>query len=110
MRQQGRFFDDGARVAGGALGALAGLRAEVNGLARGRLERLLADLNLVTRDEFEAMRDVAVRAREAQAGLEARLAALEAQIAALTAVAKPVEASPAKATRTKAKPASDAAV
>lgn len=110
MRQQGRFFDDSARVAGGALGALAGLRAEFNGLARGRLERLLAEFNLVTRDEFEAMRDVAVRAREGQAVLEARLAALEAQIAALSAVAKPVEASPVKATRSKAKPASDAAV
>lgn len=107
MRQQGRFFEDSARVAGGALGALAGLRAEVNGLARGRLERLLADLNLVTRDEFEAMRDVAVRAREAQAALEARVAALEAQLAT---VAKQDEPLPTKRPRAKAKPAANPAV
>ncbi len=110
MRQQGRFFEDGARVAGGALGALAGLRAEVNGLARGRLERLLADLNLVTRDEFEAMRDVAVRAREAQTALEARLATLEAQVAAFTIAPKSDEAPPAKRPRAKVKSASDTAV
>ena len=107
MRQQGRFFEDGARVAGGALGALAGLKAEVNGLARSRVERLLAELNLVTRDEFEAMRDVAVRAREAQAALEARVAALEAKLAA---VAKQDEPSPTKRPRAKAKPAADPAV
>ena len=71
-------FDDAARVAGGALGTLAALRREVEGLVRHRLDRALARMDLVTRDEFEAVKEMAVTARAAQDRLEARVAELEA--------------------------------
>jgi BMFP domain-containing protein YqiC len=70
-------FDDAARVAGGALGTLAGLRREVEALARGQVERLLAQLDLVSRDEFEAVRAMAAKARAENESLAARLDALE---------------------------------
>jgi BMFP domain-containing protein YqiC len=70
-------FDDAARVAGGALGTLAGLRREVEALARGQVERLLAQLDLVSRDEFEAVKAMAAKARAENESLAARLDALE---------------------------------
>jgi BMFP domain-containing protein YqiC len=70
-------FDDAARVAGGALGTLAGLRREVEALARAQFERLLAQLDLVTRDEFETVKAMAAKARAENEALAARLAALE---------------------------------
>ena len=54
MENRNRMFDDAARVAGGALGTLAGVRREVEGLVRHQLDRLLSTMDLVTRDEFEA--------------------------------------------------------
>ena len=75
---QNRAFDDAARVAGGALGTLTALRRELEGLIRHQLDRMLARMDLVTRDEFEAVREMAVTARAAQDRLEARIAELEA--------------------------------
>ena len=75
---QNRAFDDAARVAGGALGTLTALRRELEGLIRHQLDRMLARMDLVTRDEFEAVREMAVTARAAQGRLEARIAELEA--------------------------------
>ena len=83
MQSQNRLFDDLARVASGAAGALAGVRSEMEELLRQRLERYLAEADMVPRDEFEAIKDVAVKAREAQEMLETRVIALEAEIAAL---------------------------
>ena len=54
MENRKRVFDDAARVAGGALGTLSGIRREVEGLVRHQLDRLLSGMDLVTRDEFEA--------------------------------------------------------
>ena len=71
-------FDDAARVAGGALGTLAALRREAEALVRHQLDRVLARMDLVTRDEFEAVKEMAVTARAAQDRLEARVAELEA--------------------------------
>lgn len=78
MTKENRFFDDVARVAGGAMGALSGLREEAELLVRGRIERLLADMDLVPRDEFEAVKAIAVAAQAEVAALTARLDALEA--------------------------------
>ena len=83
MQSQNRLFDDLARVASGAAGALTGVRREMEELFRQRLERYLAEADMVTQDEFDAIKAVAVRAREAQQALEARVAALEAEIAEL---------------------------
>ena len=85
MQINNRFIDDLARVAAGALGVAAGVRDEVEALIRARFERYLADLSLVTRDEFEAAKDVAVRARENEEKLTARLAELEHRVAILEA-------------------------
>lgn len=77
MQTQNRLFDDLARVAGGALGALTGVRDEIEGIIRYRLERVLAEMDLVTREEFEAVRAMAAEARAENERLAARLAELE---------------------------------
>lgn len=83
MQTQSRILDDLARLATGAAGSVLGVRDEMRAQMRDRIEQMLAGLDLVSRDEFETMREVAVRAREAQEALEARVAALEAKLAEL---------------------------
>ena len=83
MQTQSRILDDLARLATGAAGSVLGVRDEMRAQMRDRIEQMLAGLDLVSRDEFETVREVAVRAREAQEELEARVAALEARLAAL---------------------------
>lgn len=80
MQTDNKFLDDLARVANGAMGAITGVRGEAEALVKARLERLLSDLDLVTRDEFEAVKAVAAKAREEQEALEVRVAALEAAL------------------------------
>ena len=84
MQTQSRILDDLARLATGAAGSVLGVRDEMRAQMRDRIEQMLAGLDLVPRDEFEALREVAVRAREAQEALEARVAALEAKLAEAT--------------------------
>jgi len=81
MQTQSRFFDDLARVANGALSAAAGVRTEIEQLIRQQFERFLADRDLVSREEFEAVEAMVVRAREEQEKLAARIAELEAALA-----------------------------
>jgi BMFP domain-containing protein YqiC len=83
MQSQGRFFDDLARVAAGAAGALSGMRGEVEARLRDQLERVLAGMDLVSREEFEAVKTMAARAREEQETLLRRVEALEARLAVL---------------------------
>lgn len=90
---ENRFFEDIARVANGAFGAMAGVRGEVEAMVRQRMERLTAEMNLVPRDEFDAVRELAANARAAQELLEGRLLILEAKIAELTAAAPTAKAS-----------------
>jgi BMFP domain-containing protein YqiC len=79
MQSQNRFFDDIARVAGGAAGALSGVRGEIEARLRGQLERILAGMDLVSREEFEAVKAMAAKAREEQKDLHRRIAELEAR-------------------------------
>lgn len=95
MQTKGRLFDDLARVANGAAGTFSGVRHEIEGVVKQRLERVLADMDLVTRDEFEAVKDVAAKARLEQEALEKRVAALEGELA------KARKAAPAKKARAK---------
>jgi BMFP domain-containing protein YqiC len=81
MQSQNRFFDDLARVANGAMGALSGVRGDIEARFRDQLERVLAGMDLVTREEFEAVKAMAARAREEQEELLRRVAALESQLA-----------------------------
>ncbi|GHD53956.1 hypothetical protein GCM10017083_30930 [Thalassobaculum fulvum] len=102
MQTQSRFFDDLARVANGALSAAAGVRAEIEQLVRQQFDRFLADRNLVTREEFEAVEAMAAKARGEQEKLAARVAELEAALAAKTPATKTPARKPAAAA---AKPA-----
>ena len=77
MQTRSRLLDDLARVANGAAGVAGGLRDEVEALVQERVERVLGRLNLVTREEFEAVKAMAAKARSEQEKLEARLRALE---------------------------------
>jgi len=81
MQSQNRFFDDVARVAAGAAEALSGVRGEIGARLRDQLERVLAGMDLVSRDEFEAVKAMAAKAREEQEALLRRVAALEARLA-----------------------------
>ncbi len=80
MQSQNPLFDDLARVAQGALGALSGVRTEVEAMVRQQMERLLGGLDLVSREDFEVVRDMAIKAREEQEELKARIALLESRI------------------------------
>ena len=83
MQSQNRFFDDLARMASGAAGALTGMRGEIEARFRDQLERILAGMDLVSREEFEAARAMAAKAREEQEILLRRIDALETRLAAL---------------------------
>lgn len=80
MQSQNRIFDDIARVAGGAIGALSGVRGEIEARVRDQLERILAGMDLVSREEFEAVKAMAAKARTEQEALLHRIAELEARI------------------------------
>jgi hypothetical protein len=84
MQSENRFLDDLAEVATGAIGTLQGLKAEIEALARQQVERLLADMDLVHRDEFEAVQAMARLAREENERLAAELAELKAALAGLS--------------------------
>lgn len=80
MQSQSRFFDDLARVANGAVGALSGMRGEIEARVRDRLERVLAGMDLVSREEFEAVKAMAAKARDEQEVLLRRIADLESRL------------------------------
>jgi BMFP domain-containing protein YqiC len=77
---QNRFFDDLARLMQNAAGVADGARRELEDFFKSRMERMLAGMDLVTREEFEATREMAIRAREENERLSARIAALESKL------------------------------
>ncbi len=77
---RGRLFDDISRLMTDAAGLADGARREVETLARAQLERLIARMDLVSREEFEAVREMAAKALAANELLETRIAALEAKL------------------------------
>lgn len=81
MQSNNRILDDLAKVASGAASTLVGVKQEVDAIVRQRIERFAADFDLVTREEFEAVREMAMAARAAEERLAARIAALEARLA-----------------------------
>lgn len=81
MQSQNRFFDDVARVASGAVGAITGVRGEIEARLRDQLERVLAGMDLVSREEFEAVKAMAAKARDEQEVLRRQIEALEARLA-----------------------------
>jgi BMFP domain-containing protein YqiC len=82
MQGGNKILDDFARMMTDAAGMAQGVRREAEGVFKSQFERMIRDMDLVTREEFEAVRDMAVKAREENDALSARLAALEAQLPA----------------------------
>lgn len=102
-----RLFEDMARVANGAAGALGGIRSRMEGELRDHVERLLLRMKLVTREEFEVVAALAQTARAEQEILTERLAALEARLAPKPAQSRKPTPS-GKAPRSSAQPPSSA--
>lgn len=75
---RGRVFDEIGRLMTDAAGAAAGVRREVETAVRAQVSRVLSELDVVRRDEFEAVRAMAIKAREENEKLADRIAALEA--------------------------------
>ena len=75
-----RFFDEIGRLMNDAAGAAQGVKREVDAVVRNQAERILRDLDLVKREEFDAVKDMARLAREENEALKTRVAALEAQL------------------------------
>ncbi len=102
MQTQNRLLDDLARVATSALGVAAGMRAELEARLRDQFERILSGMDLVTREEFDAVKAMAAKARAEQEDLAARLADLETQ---LSKAPKPKKAAKKAASKGAAKKA-----
>jgi BMFP domain-containing protein YqiC len=77
-------FDDLARLMSDAAGMAQGVKREIDGVARTQMERLLSGMDVVTREEFEAVREMAALARDENERLAARIAALEAKLESQT--------------------------
>ncbi len=89
MSDRPKFFDDLAGVAGGAFSALTGLRDEAEATIRARIDEAIRKLDLVRREDLEAVEQMAANARAGQEAAEARLVALELRVAALEAASVP---------------------
>ena len=81
MQTSNRLLDDIAKVANSAVSTLSGVKGEVEAVVRQQLDRLLSDMDLVPRDEFDAVKAMAAKARTEQEILEKRVAKLEAALA-----------------------------
>ena len=79
MQTRSKFFDDMSQLMTNAMGVAQGAKTEAETAMKGLMDRWLADRDFVTREEFDAVRAMAVKAREENAALEARIAALEAK-------------------------------
>ncbi|MEM1131145.1 MAG: accessory factor UbiK family protein [Pseudomonadota bacterium] len=80
MQSRNRIFDDLSQLMTNAAGVAQGARTEAENAMAGLIDRFLADRNLVTREEFDAVRDMAAKAREENERLSARIAELEQKI------------------------------
>ena len=93
MQSQNRLFDDFVKVMNGAAGTLAGMTREAQAVMQERARDWIGGLDLVSREEFEAVKAIAVAAREEAQALRARIEVLEASNAGTTA-ARPRKSSP----------------
>ena len=79
MQGNNKFFDDISQLMTNAMGVAQGAKTEAETAMKGLVDRWMADRDFVTREEFDAVRAMATKAREENAALEARIAALEAK-------------------------------
>lgn len=80
MQTSNKFLDDLSRLATNAMGVAQGARTEAENAMKSLLDRWLADRDFVTREEFDAVRAMAQKAREENEALKARIAALESRL------------------------------
>ena len=80
MQTKNRIFDDMAKVASGAASTFSGLKDEVDAMIRQQIERVMSEMDVVPRDEFEVVKAMASKARSEQDALIARIDELEAQL------------------------------
>ena len=80
MQPGNKLFDDMSKLMTNAMGVAQGAKTEAETAMKGMIDRWMADRNFVNRDEFDAVRAMAQKAREENAALEARIAALEAKL------------------------------
>jgi BMFP domain-containing protein YqiC len=80
MSQSQKFFEDVTRLMSGALGTADAMRQEFETMLRERFERFCRDMNLVTREDYETLREQVVASRKEQEDLKARIAALEEKL------------------------------
>jgi BMFP domain-containing protein YqiC len=85
-----RFFDEIGRLMNDAAGVAQGVRREFDTMFRSQAERILRDLDVVPREEFEAVKDMARLAREENEALKARIEALEAKIGGAAPGSNPI--------------------
>jgi BMFP domain-containing protein YqiC len=78
MQSRNKILDDLSHLMTNAMGVAQGAKTEAETAMKGLIDRWLADRDFVTREEFDAVRTMAIKAREENAALEARIAALEA--------------------------------
>ena len=95
MQTRSRVFDDLAKVAGGAVSALSGIKAEIEAVVRQQIERLLVEADMVPRDEFDAVKAMAANARKEQEILEKRVRQLERKLGVKAPGKAPGKARPA---------------
>ena len=85
MQSQNRLFDDFVKVMNGAAGTLAGMTREAQTAFQERMRDWVGGLDMVSREEFDAVKAMAAAAREESQALKSRVEALEAALAATTA-------------------------
>jgi BMFP domain-containing protein YqiC len=84
-----RFFDELAKLMSNAAGAAQGVRKEFDSLVRTQIERAMSGMNVVQREEFEAVKQMAAKAREENERLQQRIAELESKFGASGSPATP---------------------
>lgn len=81
MQTDNPILDDLAKLAGGAAGAVHGMKREIEAAVKTRIERMISDLDLVSREEFEVVHDMARLARQENESLQKKIEQLEARLA-----------------------------
>lgn len=106
MQSQNKFFDDLAKVLNGLAGTMAGVGREAESSARERAKEWFGGMDFVSREEFDAVKDMAAKARAEADALKKRIEALEKGGAKAPAAKRPAaKRTPARKTTSKAKPA-----
>jgi BMFP domain-containing protein YqiC len=101
---QSRLFDEFAKLMTDAAGVAQGARREVETVFRAQAERFLSEMDVVRREDFEVVRELAVKAREENEALQARVAALEAKLGGMPAAPAEILTASLEPKARKAKP------